>query len=184
MTIVPAGPAALPVPPTWARVVLGIGLILAGLFVLGDVTMATLISTKFIAICAIVAGGFEIVHAFWTKGWGALIWQIALGVLYVAFGMALLNRPVQGAMALTIALGLVLFASGIVRILLSLRHWGDGGWLMLVSGAFGMLAGLVILSGWPVTGLWVLGTLLGIDLIVHGLAWLAHGWFVPAATTE
>ena len=92
------------------------------------------------------------------------------------------QTPVPAIVATT-ALGLVLFASGIVRILLSLRHWGDGGWLMLISGAFGMIAGLVILSGWPVTGLWVLGTLLGIDLIVHGLAWLAHGWFVPAART-
>jgi uncharacterized membrane protein HdeD (DUF308 family) len=80
-------------------------------------------------------------------------------------------------------LGLLLFVSGIVRILLSFRYWGDGGWLMLVSGIFGVLAGLVILSGWPVTGLWVLGALLGIDLIVHGLAWLAHGWFVPAGKT-
>lgn len=183
MTIIPAGPAAFPVPPTWLRVVLGVVLILVGLFVLGDVTMATLISTKLIAIVAIVAGGFEIAHAFWTKGWRAFIWQIVLGVLYVAFGVVLLNRPVQGALVLTIALGLLLFASGIVRILLSFRHWGDGGWLMFISGTFGVLAGLVILSGWPVTGLWVLGALLGIDLIVHGLAWLAHGWFVPATRT-
>lgn len=183
MTTYHTGPAAFPVPPTWLRVVLGVVLILAGLIVLGDVALATLISTKFIAIVAIVAGGFEIAHAFWTKGWRSLIWQIVLGVLYVAFGVTLLNQPVQGALVLTLMLGLLLFVSGIVRILLSFRNWGDGGWVMLISGIFGMLAGLVILSGWPVTGLWVLGFLLGIDLIMHGLAWLTHGWFVRAART-
>jgi len=183
MTTFHTGAESLSVPPTWVRVLLGVVLILAGLFVLGDVTVATLISTVFIAIVAIVAGGFEIAHAFWAKGWGEFIWQIVLGVLYVAFGLVLLNHPVQGAFVLTYVLGLLLFASGIVRILVSFRHWDEGGWLMLISGIFGILAGLVILAGWPVTGLWVLGFLLGIDLISHGIAWLAYGWLMPAART-
>jgi uncharacterized membrane protein HdeD (DUF308 family) len=46
---------------------------------------------------------------------------------------------------------------------------------MLISGAFGVLAGLVILTGFPMSGLWVLGLLLGIDLISHGIAWLVYG---------
>jgi uncharacterized membrane protein HdeD (DUF308 family) len=44
------------------------------LFVLGDVALATLISTIFIGATAVVAGGFEIIHAFRTKGWGGLPW--------------------------------------------------------------------------------------------------------------
>jgi len=180
MTIFHTGTATLSAPPTWVRILLGIVLIAAGIFILGDVTLATLISVKFIAITAIVAGGFEIVHAFWTKGWGAFIWQIVLGALYVAFGLALLSQPVSGALILTFALGLMLFASGVVRVLLSFRHWGEGGWLMLISGIVGVLAGLVVLSGWPVTGLWVLGFLLGIDLIVHGVAWLTFGWLISS----
>ena len=52
---------------------------------------------------------------------------------------------------------------------------------MLLSGIFGVLAGVVILTGWPMTGLWVIGFLLGVDLIVHGLGWLAYAWR-PAAT--
>jgi uncharacterized membrane protein HdeD (DUF308 family) len=46
----------------------------------------------------------------------------------------------------------------------------------LLSGIFGILAGLVILIGWPVTGLWVIGFLLGIDLIFHGFGWLLLAW--------
>ena len=180
MTTFHVEPATLSIPPTWVRVLLGIVLILAGIFVLADVTMATLISTVFIAVTAIVAGGFEIVHAVWTRGWGELVWQIVLGAIYVAFGLVLLNQPVSGALILTYALSVLLFASGAVRIFLSFRHWDDGGWMMLLSGIFGILAGLVILSGWPATGLWVLGFLLGVDLIAHGIAWLAYGWLLPA----
>lgn len=46
--------------------------------------------------------------------------------------------------------------------------------MMLLSGAFG-----IILSGFPMTGLWVV---LGVDLISHGIAWLTCAW-PPAART-
>jgi uncharacterized membrane protein HdeD (DUF308 family) len=174
--------SSFPSPPTWVRVLLGIVLILAGLLVLGDIAVATLISTIFIAVMAIVAGGFEIVHAFWTKGWGGFAWQILLGALYLAFGIVLLNQPVSGALIITYMLGLLLLASGLVRVLLSFSHWRQAGWIMLLSGVFGILAGLVILTGFPMTGLWVLGLMLGIDLISHGAAWLAYAW-LPAART-
>lgn len=167
--------ASLQVPPTWLRVLLGIVLILGGIFVLGDVALATLVSTLFIGFTAIVVGAFEIVHAFWTKGWGGFVWHVLLGALYIVFGWTLVSQPVSGALVLTYVLGLVLLASGAVRIVVAFQHWHESGWLMLVSGVFGILAGLIILTGWPATGIWVLGLLLGIDLISHGLAWLIYG---------
>lgn len=163
-------------PPTWVRILLGLVLIAAGIFVLGDITPATLVSTLFIGAMAIVAGGFEIIHAFWTKGWGGFAWQILLGVIYVAFGIVLLNQPVTGALVVTYALGLMLLISGIVRAFISVSHWQNAGWLMLLSGVFGILAGLVIITGFPMSGLWVLGLVLGIDLISHGVAWLTYAW--------
>jgi uncharacterized membrane protein HdeD (DUF308 family) len=176
MTTSSTGTAALSTPPTWVRVLLGIVLILAGLLVLGDVALATLISTILIGAAAVVAGGFEIIHAFWTKGWGGFLWQLLLGALYVAAGIVLLSQPVSGALILTYALGLLLVISGVVRIMLSIGQRESGGWIMLLSGIVGVLAGLVILTGFPMTGLWVLGLVLGIDLIMHGVAWFAYAW--------
>ncbi len=169
-------------PPTWVRILLGLVLIVAGIFVLGDLAIATLVSTIFIAIMAIAAGVFEIIHAFWTKGWGGFIWQIVLGILYIAFGVALWNQPVLGALFLTYVLGLVFLISGFVRVVVSFGRWKEAGWIMLLSGLFGILAGLIVLSGFPATGLWVLGALLGIDLICHGVAWLAYA-FMPEVRT-
>jgi uncharacterized membrane protein HdeD (DUF308 family) len=91
----------LSMPRPWVRVLLGLVMILAGLFVLGDIAVASLLSAIFIGAMAIVAGGFEIVHAFWTKGWGGFIWQILLGALYVAFGVMMVSQPVAGALVLT-----------------------------------------------------------------------------------
>ena len=92
------------------------------------------------------------------------------------------TQPIASALILTYVLGLLLLISGIVRILLGVSHWKNAGWIMLLSGAFGVLAGLVILTGFPMTGLWVLGLLLGVDLMSHGIAWLTYAW-QPAAKT-
>lgn len=168
--------------PTWARLLLGAVLILAGSFVIFDINFATVISAKFIAVAAIAAGAFEIIYAIWATRRSALLWQIFLGALYIAFGIALLNPPASGALLVTYVLGLLLLMSGFVRILLGVGYWRDVGRTMLLSGVFGILAGLIILTGFPMTGLWVLGLLLGIDLIGHGIAWLTYGW--PLSTVR
>lgn len=176
MSVYNTGSSMLSVPPTWVRVLLGIVMVVAGLLVLGDVALATLVSTIMIAALAIAAGVFEIAHAFWTKGWGGFLWQVLLGILYVAFGVVLWSQPVTGALLITFVLGLLLVLSGAVRMLLSYRYWHDAGWVMLLSGIFGVLAGALIIARWPMSGLWILGLLLGIDLLSHGMAWLLYAW--------
>jgi uncharacterized membrane protein HdeD (DUF308 family) len=160
--------------PLWICALLGIVLIAAGIFALSDVVFATIVSVKLIGIAAIAAGGFEILHAFWTKGWGGFVWQILLGALYLAFGLVLFTQPASGALILTYFLGALLLASGIIRCVLSFAHWRQNGWMMLISGLFGLLAGVLILFGFPTISLWALGFLLGVDLLSHGVAWLLY----------
>jgi uncharacterized membrane protein HdeD (DUF308 family) len=39
----------------------------------------------------------------------------------------------------------------------------------------GILAGLVIWTGWPASGLWVIGFVIGLDLLFYGVWWVARG---------
>lgn len=160
--------------PLWVCALLGIAMIAAGIFALADVAFANIISVKLIGLTAIAAGAFEIMHAFWTRGWGGFRWQIVLGALYLAFGLLLLTQPSSGALILTYFLGAVLLASGAVRCLVSFAHWRQNGWMMLISGIFGLVAGALILFSFPTISVWILGFLLGVDLISHGLAWLLY----------
>jgi uncharacterized membrane protein HdeD (DUF308 family) len=161
-------------PPLWVCALLGIVMIAAGIFSLSDVAFATIVSVKLIGLAAIFTGVFEIIHALWTKGWGGFVWQILLGALYVAFGLVLLTEPNSGALILTYLLGALLFASGIIRFVLSFAYWRRGGWMMLISGIFGVFAGLLILFGFPTISPGILGVLVGIDLLSHGVAWLLY----------
>src|SRR5258708_37860481 len=175
------GVGSLPAPPFWICVLLGLVMILAGILVLGDIMLVTIISTMFIGWVSIFAGAFEIFHAFWTKGWGGFVWQVLLGILYIAFGIILVSQPLTGALLLTYVLGLALLVSGVVRMLIGIGRWQQGGGITLASGLVGVLAGVIILTGFPTTGRWVLGMLLGIDLLSHGIGWLTFAWRPVAA---
>jgi uncharacterized membrane protein HdeD (DUF308 family) len=168
-------------PSLWICALLGVVMNAAGILALSDVVFATFVSVKLIGVAIIGVGAFEILHAYWTKGWGGFLWQILLGALYLAFGLVLLTQPASGALILTYFLGALLLASGIIRCVLSFAHWRQNGWMMLISGAFGLIAGLLILFGIPGISLWALGFLLGIDLLSHGLAWLLYA-FQPLRT--
>ena len=50
---------------------------------------------------AIITGAFEIIHAFWTKGWGGFFWQVLLGILYIALGAVVVSHPVASALILS-----------------------------------------------------------------------------------
>ena len=61
--------------------------------------------------------------------------------------------------------------SGLTLLFYALTHL-----LNHAVGIFGIVAGLIILAKWPVSGLWVIGFLIGIDLLIHGFWWLMLGW--------
>jgi uncharacterized membrane protein HdeD (DUF308 family) len=54
-------------------------------------------------------------------------------------------------------------------VALALPGWG---W-QAADGVITFVLGLLVLAGWPTSGLWVIGLFLGIDLILYGGAWIA-----------
>jgi uncharacterized membrane protein HdeD (DUF308 family) len=187
-----------PQTPRWICLLLGLVMLLVSVLVLSDVMLFTEFSMSFIGGAALLTGVFLIVHAFWSKGWAGLLWQIVLGGFYAAFGGLILGQPLVGAFVLTYVLGFVLVFSGLIRVFIGINRWRRLGVLILGSGVFGLAAGLVVLVSFPATGLWmfgpltganvnvaeavvtdlqqmrILGALLGADLLIHGLVWLVY----------
>jgi uncharacterized membrane protein HdeD (DUF308 family) len=161
----------------WLYLILGILLLLGGVIVLGDVVLASVISAIFIAWVIIISGIIQVVHAFSVRDWKYFILDLLLGVLYVVAGLILLSNPVAASVTLTLALGVILILSGIFRLVLAGAVRQDA-WGILFSGIVALLVGIVILARWPASGLWVLGLLLGIDLIFNGLAWISYSFSV------
>ena len=50
------------------------------------------------------------------------------------------------------------------------------GWgLMLAGGVISLLVGVMLYVTLPWSGLWVVGTLIAVELIVHGVSWIQFG---------
>jgi uncharacterized membrane protein HdeD (DUF308 family) len=160
----------------WKAALLGAFFIVAGLFVLANVAAATVISAIVFGLALMAAGAFEIFHSFWAPHWGGVFFRLLVGLLYLIAGVILIADPLAASVAMTLVFAGLLIASGVVRFALAFKYWERAGWLLLASGLIGILAGLMILAKWPLSGLWVFGLVVGIDLVVHGVWWAASGW--------
>jgi uncharacterized membrane protein HdeD (DUF308 family) len=73
-------------------------------------------------------------------------------------------------------LGASLVASGIMRSILAFSMKRDAPWFWVaLSGVITLLLGLLILARWPTNSVYILGLLLGIDLVMAGAGWIAIG---------
>lgn len=162
-------------PSWWGAILVGAIFVFAGIFVLGDLVAATVISTMLIGALLLVAGVSEIFQAFSTQHWRGFVLRVLVGFLYAVCGIMLLTDPARASVILTLVFALSLIASGCVRVVQAFQYWEVFGPLLLISGLIGIAAGLVILAKWPISGLWVLGLVVGIDLLSHGIWWLFFG---------
>ncbi|MBX3583487.1 MAG: HdeD family acid-resistance protein [Rhizobiaceae bacterium] len=157
-------------------VLLGVVLLAFGIIAAGNLFVATAISVFFVGVMMIAAGFVEIIHAFGVKSWGSFIWWLLAGVLYVVAGYFAFANPLLAVGVMTLFLAFSLIASGIVRIVIGFTAKELEGWGWVVAGGVvTVIAGLIILSGWPINSLWILGLFLSIDLMVQGISYIAFG---------
>jgi uncharacterized membrane protein HdeD (DUF308 family) len=116
-------------------------------------------------------GGAQVIHAFQSSGVGHIIWKLLVALFYLIAGFYLISHPLAGVAVLTLVLAIFLFAEGIADIIayFSLRKQGGSGW-MLVNGLITLLLGVLIWRHWPGASLGIMGTLLGISMIMTGVA--------------
>jgi uncharacterized membrane protein HdeD (DUF308 family) len=166
-----------PLRAKWGWVVaLGVVYLIAGFIALGSVVMATVASVLVVGVMMIIAGIAEVMSAFRVKSWGKFMLWSLLGVLYIVAGFVTFENPLLAAALLTLMLGALLVASGVVRIILAFSMKQETPWLLvLLSAVITLLLGLLILAHWPVSGLYILGLFLGIDLVMAGVGWIGLG---------
>jgi uncharacterized membrane protein HdeD (DUF308 family) len=157
-------------------VVLGIALIVLGTILLGSPVIATLATVTAIGILILLGGAMEVVGAFWCQEWSGFFLALLSGILGVVIGLMLLANPIQGGITLTILLASFLFVGGIFKAVAALAHrFGGWGWLLL-SGVIDVVLGVMIWRELPMSGLTIIGVLVGISLIFRGVSWLMVGF--------
>ncbi len=150
-------------------IALSVLIILSGILAILVPPAAGIAATIVIGWLLIFSGVMHLVLAWQTRSAGGLVWQFLIGVAYTAVGIYMLMHPVLGLAALTLSLSVYLFAEAILEFLLAarLRSLGGRGWLIL-DGVVTLVLAILIWKTWPSSSPWVIGTLLGINLIFSG----------------
>lgn len=152
----------------------GLILIALGLFAIAMPYVATTAVELTIGWLLVIGGVFGLIATFsGGQSTPGFWWSLLVACLYVLAGAALLWHPVAGAVTLTLILTAYLIAGGITKIAMSVnmrniipKAWG---W-MLFSGLVDIALAVLILSGWPGSAGWVIGLLVGVNLLMTGVA--------------
>ena len=157
-------------------VALGIVQLVLGIIAWFDVIAFTIAGVIFIGALVLVAGIFQIVHSFMDREWGGFALHLLVGILYVIGGFLLMNDPLPGAVIITIFVAAALVIGGILRIAMAVQHRHmPGWWLLLLGGIVSVIVGVMLYLMLPWSGLWVVGTLIAVELIFHGVSWIQFG---------
>jgi uncharacterized membrane protein HdeD (DUF308 family) len=122
----------------------------------------------------LIAGGvLDLLHGIRAPYRGSRPWHWLGGILSMLLGVLMLARPVTGLASLTLLLACYYFAIGFFRLVVALadRHPGRGA--DILYGILTLIFGVIVVGSWPSSSLWLLGTLVGAEIIVRGVALMA-----------
>jgi uncharacterized membrane protein HdeD (DUF308 family) len=161
----------------WAAIAaFGVLLVVLGVAALFFSLAATIATVTLNGVLFLIAGGAEIGIGMHSREWGRFFLWVIGGLLYIAAGVLCIVNPIFASVLLTVFLGAGLIAAGVVRAFLAFQLPADHPRsLILVAAAVSILLGLIIVSHWPLDSVYVLGTLLGVDLLFHGVGWVSFG---------
>jgi uncharacterized membrane protein HdeD (DUF308 family) len=152
---------------------LGILFVALGTIGLGMLFMVTLASVLYLGILLLFGGAIQTIQAFSFHGWRNVVSHLAMGVLYLFAAYVIIQNPLAASVTLTLFLASALVVLGVVRGATAIMHreYKQWGWL-LFSGIVSVALGALIFAQWPVTGFWVIGLYVAIDMICHGWAYI------------
>jgi uncharacterized membrane protein HdeD (DUF308 family) len=152
---------------------LGILFLILGFIGLGMVVGLTLVSMIFFAALLFVAGITHIIDVFKHREWKGIIWQAFIAVLYIAAAGVVFYDPFLASTLITAILAAVLIVIGFTRIIMAYTLKESKGWLwLLLAGFCALILGILILIQWPISGLWIIGLFIAIEMIVTGWTYI------------
>lgn len=129
-----------------------------------------------IGILLIIVGVIQMIRVFQNRESPSSFWiSLISAILAIVLGILILVFPMHGVMVLTMLLGIWFLVHGVIEIALGFRarHVSKGWGFMVFSGLISIILAIIIWATWPVSALWFIGLLLGINLLLFGLSLFA-----------
>lgn len=124
-------------------------------------------------LALLLSGIIGLVAMFSAKNIPAFLWSLLTAALSAAVGVLLVWKPIAGALSLTLVLTAFFIVGGVFQLVTSVAYRDairGSWWWMMVSGIADLALAAIIMLGWPMTAVWALGLIVGINLITYGWA--------------
>ncbi len=158
----------------------GIVFTLMGFLAVALPGISTLSTELFIGWLLVFSGGIQLYRTFQSRESPGFVGSVLTGILYIIFGILLVLYPIAGIFSLTILLTIFFITEGIAKIILGiqLRPFRRWGWFIL-NGVLALIMAYIIWIGWPGTAFWVVGLLVGINMIFFGISLIFLALGIP-----
>ena len=160
----------------------GVLLVIAGIVALVYPHIASVTLVFLLGWILIISGVLQGIGLIGAKDVPHFWLQLISAVLAILIGLLLLRNPDAGLLIMTVLLIVFFVVEGISKIIFALNIRPFPGWLwVLLSGVVGLLLGAYLWANMPLSSEWVLGVLLGIQLICEGAALAYLAWMVRSS---
>jgi uncharacterized membrane protein HdeD (DUF308 family) len=149
-----------------------LGMILFALGILGLIFADVLTFASVITFGVLLVGGgvAELVHARRHREGDRLFLAFLSGLLSLAVGIVIILRPQVGVAGSGLLIAGWLLATGLFRAVIALmdryRYWGWD----FSYGILSILLGFWVTSSLPTSAVWLLGTVVAVELMARGVA--------------
>ena len=162
---------------TW-YLVQGVLMVIAGIVALLYPFVSSVALVLFLGWILIISGivqGISLISAqnvpnFWL--------QLVSAVLSIIVGVLFLLRPGEAVVTLALLLIVFFMVEGFAKIVFSLTIRPLPNWGWVLASIVGILLSFYLLANLTTTAVWLLGVLLGIQLICEGVALSSLAWRV------
>ena len=176
----PSDPETLRKFRLWFKIY-GVVLILLGAAAILLPGIATLATTIMVGWLLVASGVFGLISVFYAGASSpGFWWNLLTAILFALAGGVLLWNPIAGVFTLTIVVAAYMLATGLTKVIMAFhyksvipRAWG---WVLL-SALVDIALGAIIVAGLPGSAVWVIGLLVGINLLFTGVALLVSAFY-------
>ena len=161
---------------------IGVLLLISGFLALIAPLAAGVSITLIIGVLLLFSGAAQLFLVIRAGSFGEGLMLAVLGILSLIAGVYMVSQPVSALATLTIFLAAYFIASGVIEAIgaFSARPMQGWGWL-LFGGIVSIALGIMIWRQFPVSGVWAVGTLVGVRLIMSGWTLIAIGGVARSA---
>lgn len=150
----------------------GFLLVILGLFAMMTPAVSGIATTFMLGALLLISGLATVIYAFGSDSFGQGVLRFLFGGITILAALWMFSNPGMALASLTLFLAVYFVVDGIVAIVAGFGLPKGKGWIIF-NGVISVLLGVMIWRAWPVSGMWAVGILLGVKMVVTGMSMMA-----------